>query len=99
MTEIDEFLMSNAELIFCLFAAVLLLIHFRSKILIPMPILGILVVLVAFAFLVLYFRPEPIRLTLVGSVLVLYGTALFVILSDAMKLGLARFLTAKRGHN
>src|SRR5258708_4016336 len=48
-------------------------------------------------FFVLAYAPEPISLARLTGILLMYGAGLFILLSELMVWGLARFLTSKRG--
>ena len=101
MQEINEFLAYHAEAVIYCGAASVLLIHLLGQSRVgPMAVLFTMVVIVSAAiFVILSQVPEPIRLTLIAAMLVLYGVTLFVLLSDLMVWRLAKYLTAKRGGN
>jgi len=97
LPEPPEIFRNHLAIFLCAFAIFLLLLHFfgqsRQLMLLNL-IAGLVAVLI---FIVLYYAPEPIPLTDVVSILVMYGVTLFVVVSDAMLAGLAKFLTTKRG--
>jgi predicted exporter len=91
------FLFEHGELVFCAFAVLVLAIHFLGKsrgiVLLVTPV----VIVAGFVFVVLAYAPEPIALTRLAALLMLYGVGLFVILSDLMQWRLAKVLTRWRG--
>jgi hypothetical protein len=97
---VNEWLLGHPELVIFLAVAMMLAIHFfhpregRGMFLF---LFGLLVLVAGLMFIVLSRRPEPIPFRHVAEILVMYGIGLFVILSDIMLMGFAKFLTAKRG--
>jgi hypothetical protein len=98
MAMINEFLLLHADLVLYFGGALMLFVHYsgggRSPIL---GVFGIAIILTAAIFIVLAIKPEPLPFKVLAAVLVLYGIGLFVILSELLLMGLAKFLTAKRG--
>jgi hypothetical protein len=98
--QVNEWLLQNPEPIFCLAVVMMLSVHFYYRAAdrgVLIFLFGLLVVVAGFIFIVLSRRPEPIPFKDVAEILVLCGIGLFVILSEAMLAGFAKFLTAKRG--
>ena len=62
-----------------------------------MPFTVLLSVVGGSLFVVLFYNPEPIALSLLIAVLFLYGAVLFVWLSDALLGRLGKYLTKQRG--
>jgi hypothetical protein len=88
----------NPEFVFSLAAIFILVVHFFGRIPGMMLFLIALLLLASgLIFIVLSHTPEPIGFPLVVATLILYSAALFVLLSEIMLAGLAKFLTAKRG--
>jgi hypothetical protein len=98
---INDWLLQNPELVFCAFAGFVLFIHFvvprREDHWFLLFLLSIILVVAGLFFIVLARKPEPTPFTVVAGMVVLYGIVLFVILSDALLMGGAKVLTAKRG--
>lgn len=86
------------ELGVLLFSVGVLIIHFTGRVermfIVLLTSFAILVVLL---FGVLAYSQQPTPLVRVASVLVAYGIVLFVLLSELLLRGLAKFLTSKRG--
>jgi hypothetical protein len=100
MDPIVQWLLGYPELTFGTAAAIMLSVHFRHKREargVLLLLFGILVITAGLLFIVLARRPEPVPFRHVAGMLVLYGIGLFVILSEAMLAGFAKFLTAQRG--
>jgi hypothetical protein len=99
MQEINEFLAYHAEAVLYAGAAFFLLIHFFGQTRTgPLAVLFMMLIIFSAAiFVILSQAPEPIRLTLIAAILVIYGVVLFVLLSDLMMWRLAKYLTATRG--
>jgi hypothetical protein len=94
---VPEFLVQHSALLFCSFAIFILLIHFFGKSRQLMLFTVLLSVVGGSLFVALFYDPAPIALSLVIAVLFLYGTVLFVSLSDALLGRLGKLLTNKRG--
>jgi len=92
-----DFLFRNADLLFCSFATFILPLHFYGKSRQLTPLTVLVSLLAALIFIALYFKPEPITLSLIVAVLVLYGAVLFVWVSDALLGRIGRYLTDQRG--
>jgi hypothetical protein len=95
-----EWLLRHSEIFYCFGAAMILLTHFHFKDhgrWFMLLMFTSLVIASAFIFIVLSRKPEAVPFKSVASVLLLYGVGLFVILSELMLWGFARYLTAKRG--
>ena len=96
----QEWLLRHSEMFYCSGAAIILLTHFRLKgqgrwfLLL---LFTSMVIASAFIFIALSRKPEAIPFKSVASVLLIYGVGLFVILSELMLWGFARYLTVKRG--
>jgi hypothetical protein len=60
-------------------------------------LLATLALLILLLFGVLAYSQQPTPLVRVASVLIAYGAALFVVLSELLLRGVAKFLTSKRG--
>jgi hypothetical protein len=96
----QEWLSRHSEMVFCFGVAIILLTHFRFKghgRWFMLLLFTTLVIASAFIFIVLSRKPEAIPFKNVASVLLIYGVGLFVILSELMLSGFARYLTVKRG--
>jgi hypothetical protein len=95
--DITKVLFPYSAQVFYLGAAFVLLAHLISKSRSIMPFIGLIAIVTALVFVILWHAPEPIGLSLLIALLVLYGATIFVLLSDLMLMGFAKFLTAKRG--
>lgn len=88
------------ELVVLIFAIGVLIIHFASRRRLDtmfIVVLAILALLILLLFGALAYSQEPTPFVRVASVLIVYGAALFVILSELLPRGFAKFLTSKRG--
>lgn len=95
-----EWLLRHSEIVYCFGAAIILLTHFRFKgqgRWFMLLLFTALIIASASIFIVLSRKPEAIPFKSVASVLLIYGVGLFVILSELMLWGFARYLTVKRG--
>jgi hypothetical protein len=92
-----EPLFAHPAIIFWCFSSFVLLMHFYGKNLGLIPLYALQIVLIIFMFIILYYAPQPIGLSSLVSITVMYGVLLFVVLCDAMTRGLARYLTDRRG--
>jgi hypothetical protein len=86
------------ELIVLIFAAALLLVHLRGRVdKLFIVLLTLLALLIVLLFAALAYSQEPTSFLRIASVLVVYGAVMFVLLSELLLRGFARFLTSKRG--
>ena len=98
MEAINNFIASYPEIILYMGCLLCLAMHVTSVIPRPMFALYAIALVAAGMFFIVLFRvPEPIRFSQVVAMLLIYSTMLFILLSEAMIEGLAKFLTAKRG--
>jgi hypothetical protein len=92
-----EYLEAHRELMLYFGAAMIWLLHFfRQSARLAVLIFSLIGVVVVF-FIVLARTREPINLSDLAAMLLLYGVSLFAILGDMLMGGLAKYLTAKRG--
>jgi hypothetical protein len=98
MNAINQTLLEHAELVFYVGSAIILFAHFvgRSEGVLLF-LVAVLVVVAGLFFFAMWHTPEPIRLSLVVAILVVYSVAFFVLLSEALLRGVAKFLTRWSG--
>jgi hypothetical protein len=88
----------NFESVVLIFAAGAVIIHFTGRLdKTAIILLTTLALLIVMLFGALAYSQEPTPFVRVASVLIAYGAVLFVLLSELLLRGLAKFLTSKRG--
>jgi hypothetical protein len=93
----NEFIELHPESILYLGTAGIWLLHYfghsKQMIFATAGVVGLCVLI----FIIVARKPEPLRLSQLASVLLLYGVGLYVMLGDVMLMGFARYITKKRG--
>jgi hypothetical protein len=85
-------------LVFSIFSICLLIVHLAGiRLKGALAFLALILIIISFAFFALVFRPEPAPFSTMVALLFLYGSGLFVFLSELLLGGVGRFLTRKRG--
>jgi hypothetical protein len=98
MQAIFDKLSEHPALVFSIFSIGLLVLHiagFRFKR--SLIFIALILILVSFLFGALAYQPEPIPFGTMVAVLFLYGSGLFVFLSELLLGKVGRFLTDTRG--
>jgi hypothetical protein len=60
-------------------------------------IIALILIVISFLFIALVYRPQPVPFAVMVALLFLYGSGLFVVLSELLLHGGGNFLTKKRG--
>jgi hypothetical protein len=95
---LSEWPFEHPGLFFSIFAICLLVVHLAGvRLKGTLNLIALILIVVSFMFGVLVYKPEPIPFGSMVGILFLYGSGLFVILSELLLGKVGKFLTNTRG--
>jgi hypothetical protein len=98
ITAIDTWLLDHVGSVMALGSVVFFLFHYyRQADAILLAFFGVIVVALGTIFVLMWVHPEPIPLSHLFGILISYGILLFIVLSESLLRGGAKWLTKVRG--